>query len=485
MFQSPLVPWSDTLIGVDSANYFYDGSRLLAGDTPYVDFFEHKGPLIMLVNAVGQALAGKAGVALIEWLFILVAASLAYATVRDLFGPLAAGIAVVAMEVEVGYQLHYGNRPEEYVLPFAVLALALLVRFVVKGKLGWLASIGFGATFALAFAAKITSAPLWAAFCLTIVVMLIAQRRWLDLGVAAGGFVAGAAAVIAPIVIWLASKGALGACYDQMIVFNAEYASRKTAELAARVGADWLGDFTVMVAVGVTGALLVWAIKHRRDADPKRGIGQIALLGGKLTCGQLTALTSANLAALMSLLICVSLPGRVYEFYLMLLVPCYLLPMAFVWRAVVTMARGGLTSSMVACIATFAMVAWSVYPHLADVGVRVVISAVNKVLPAQQAVTDVVKTHSQPGATVQVYGNESWIYLESGRTAATRFQYLATDGGAPDAFTAEINEAIRQARPELVVDINGGFVSAGLATGYEQVSTSARDGIRYDIYVRR
>ena len=36
----------------DSGIFIYCGSRALAGDVPYIDFWDHKGPLIFYINAL-------------------------------------------------------------------------------------------------------------------------------------------------------------------------------------------------------------------------------------------------------------------------------------------------------------------------------------------------------------------------------------------------------------------------------------------------
>ena len=43
----------DHLPGTDNGVFLYGGQQLLAGKTPYLDFWDHKGPLIYFINAIG------------------------------------------------------------------------------------------------------------------------------------------------------------------------------------------------------------------------------------------------------------------------------------------------------------------------------------------------------------------------------------------------------------------------------------------------
>lgn len=66
----------ENLPGQDNGVFLYAGQRLLAGDTPYVDFWDHKGPLIFYVNALGLLLGAGSrwGVWLLEYVFLFFAA---------------------------------------------------------------------------------------------------------------------------------------------------------------------------------------------------------------------------------------------------------------------------------------------------------------------------------------------------------------------------------------------------------------------------
>ena len=57
-----------TLPNRDSSVFQYAGAQMLAGKIPYLDFWDHKGPLIFVVNALGAWIHGgdPSGVWLVE-----------------------------------------------------------------------------------------------------------------------------------------------------------------------------------------------------------------------------------------------------------------------------------------------------------------------------------------------------------------------------------------------------------------------------------
>jgi hypothetical protein len=60
---SGIVPWTDSSVFLTIAQ------GMLRGKTPYLDFFDHKGPLIYFINAAGLALGGFTGAWFLELFF--------------------------------------------------------------------------------------------------------------------------------------------------------------------------------------------------------------------------------------------------------------------------------------------------------------------------------------------------------------------------------------------------------------------------------
>jgi hypothetical protein len=270
---SPLSPWSTAVQTADSSDFFYEGARVLAGAAPYVDFFDHKGPAIFLINAAGQVVLGELGVWLVELISLSLAASICYRTMRVLFGTRASFLGTATVLVFVVSCLEHGNFTEEYALPLEMAALAVLVRFAAVDRLGRVGAVTMGVTCAAAFLLKLTTVPLWAAYCLGVAVFLMARRRTREAAAAAVWFLTGALAVLVPVFGWLAARGALGACFDQMIAFNREYAGIMGPGESVGMLVKYFArpDTLAAVSVLVSGGMALWA--WRRQTRGIRGGG--------------------------------------------------------------------------------------------------------------------------------------------------------------------------------------------------------------------
>ncbi len=111
----------------DSSVFIYVAQGILEGDVPYLDRWDHKGPLIYLLNAIGLAIFGMWGLWLLEMAFLIATVWLAYIVLRRQFGFAAA---FFPMAVLAGYFLYFsqnGNHIEQYALLFQFLALYLFV----------------------------------------------------------------------------------------------------------------------------------------------------------------------------------------------------------------------------------------------------------------------------------------------------------------------------------------------------------------------
>lgn len=63
---SPLFPaYSYDAMNRDSEFYLWTGLEILEGKKPYIDFYDHKGPLVFYLNALGMAMGGRYGMGLL------------------------------------------------------------------------------------------------------------------------------------------------------------------------------------------------------------------------------------------------------------------------------------------------------------------------------------------------------------------------------------------------------------------------------------
>jgi hypothetical protein len=126
---SPLVvrfPWTD------SGVFLYIGWRILNGNLPYQDIWDHKGPVLYFINVVGLAFGGGSvwGVWAIQLLALAITFAVLYYLTKTWFGPLAPFVAMIFLFLSFEPFLDGGNLAELYALPLTVLIYFCFYRSV-------------------------------------------------------------------------------------------------------------------------------------------------------------------------------------------------------------------------------------------------------------------------------------------------------------------------------------------------------------------
>lgn len=120
--------------GMDSAVFKTMGQAILQGKIPYADIFDHKGPLLYFINALGQKMIpGRVGILLLQTLSLGVSLFFLYKTARLMTSRIGSFIAVGAVLILFIGLITDGNLSEEWMLPFLSLSFFLSVRHLIVG----------------------------------------------------------------------------------------------------------------------------------------------------------------------------------------------------------------------------------------------------------------------------------------------------------------------------------------------------------------
>ncbi len=217
----PSAPFSECLdnhLAGDTYVYLYVGGLISKGLMPYRDFFDHKGPLLYLMMALGIWIGRVAGVWLVQSVFLFVSAYFAYKTAR-LLTSRAASAAASSLAV-MWYSLGETG-PDTLAVPFLLASLYSFVRFLLNGyTIGRLETLGVGACFGAVLLMKMNLVSLWIVFAASVVVSSIAGKRYVFLLERIALFLSGAALVALPILAWLWFKGAFDDFVRVYLEFN-------------------------------------------------------------------------------------------------------------------------------------------------------------------------------------------------------------------------------------------------------------------------
>jgi 4-amino-4-deoxy-L-arabinose transferase-like glycosyltransferase len=250
----PSAPVFHALPHRDSGVFLYIGQQILEGQVPYRDVWDHKGPLIFYMNALGLALSGGSewGVWVLQLFLLCTAAYLGYTALDRQLGSKTSLLSTVIWLANLVLVWDGGNRVEGFALVFQFAALYALCRLEHRR----LQELVVGCSLALSFLLR----PELAALPLAVGVYLVGSRACarhfrdsLDCGLS---IAAGGTAVFSLVVLVFWSQNALRSMVDATLLYNLAYVSTPPLAHFAAI----LGGSKVLSLLSTLGEIsLLWS----------------------------------------------------------------------------------------------------------------------------------------------------------------------------------------------------------------------------------
>lgn len=155
----------------DSSVFNYVARLILRGGMPYRDTFDHKGPLIYLIDALGLIINRQVGIWIIEFCFSLVTVLFAFKTARVLgCGHISSCVAVAVNVLTISYFFAGGNLVEEYACAFLMTSLYLFCKYFKTKEIKTIELVICGVSFAAVCLLRINMIALWVVMCVGVLV---------------------------------------------------------------------------------------------------------------------------------------------------------------------------------------------------------------------------------------------------------------------------------------------------------------------------
>jgi len=446
----------DHLPGTDNGVFLYGGQQLLAGKTPYLDFWDHKGPLIYFINALGL-LVGKGsrwGVWGVEFIFLVLTAVGIYKITRDQWGKSAGIAAAVYWAYALGQVGHYKyfndtNYTEAYSLLFNVAAVYFWMRSSSSKQAhgGW-----FAMGVATGFSLLLRPNNIGIQVSIVLAEFAAALVRQEIKGFAKKTFILalGVSCVLAVFAIWFFSRGALSDFVDAVFTYNAYYAQKNQVKgFAVSYVAMVAGSFSKLgwfpfVGYGIVLFLWIYRQVKQKTFDTRHENIFILML-----------LIGLPLETILS-----SISGRVFFHYVMIWTPylgllCGVLAKEFLAKLTPpSLAKFVPAVLLPIILASLFATNLPVLKGYARLGNHF-LSHGKEPLEAQTAVVQYIEDVTEPGDTVLVWGNYVWINFLADRASPTQYSYqfpLFMPGYATENRVLNFLAGLQSAPPILIVE---------------------------------
>lgn len=232
---SPFTAYKHYAYNGDSDIFLLAGKVWAEGGIPYLDYWDHKGPLIFFVNMTGWLLTNSInGMFFIDAALMLATMLFTWLTVKLLVPQEHRIIRLLSiwtvMVFTIALMYPYFDMTETLCLPFQACALWIMVKNVKaceqSGTLRVWKSTAYlqGLGFAAMFLTRVTNAITICAFTLVLAVVLVMHRQWKNLAVSVGLFIVGFLTLTVPFSVYFAMHGAFGEFVYGTLTYNLSYA---------------------------------------------------------------------------------------------------------------------------------------------------------------------------------------------------------------------------------------------------------------------
>ena len=222
---SPLYPH---YTGLDSSVFLTMAKGITDGKIPYIDLFDHKGPVFYWMEASGYLLGGRTGVCFFQC-FLLMIDLYFIDRISSLFHTdfLTAAIPFLSAFF---FLFEHGNLTEEFSIPLLLAGIYFELRFLLSENENHSprAAYFYGIIFGLIAFIRLNNAIPFCALLLCVIIILIHKGQWTNLLCNLLCGILGLATVAAPVCLYYYRHNAL---YDMLygtFLHNLIYAKQNT-----------------------------------------------------------------------------------------------------------------------------------------------------------------------------------------------------------------------------------------------------------------
>lgn len=427
------------------------------GKMPYRDIFDHKGPLLYVINFIGFVINASWGIWLLELIAILITLLIIYKTARlftSRFWSLVSTL--LTATIAFSYIWNEATGVETFSLPFIACSLLHFLKFIKNGRLRTkeilLSGVNLGAVLML----RPNMIAVWVIFCIAVVIEFTSKKKFKELFTYIWKFATGITLVVAPLIIWLLFTKSFGAFIDCYFSFNSYYTLHSQAST--------LSNRIHLILKPFKNSLILLG-----------SIGLLAVLIGKRD----TRKTCIYVAITMMLsLFSIASSGRSYSHYYTVLIPCIAIPFS--------LTLGFLSEKIqktALCLILILFSVYSIFPIWTEHAREIITMAKTARLDLNYEqygnVIDYIKRNSSPDDKITTWRNsDSVIYIGSRRLSATKYSYVPEIIGVDENREKEFREQIIENKPKFAILPKNDSTTVSFTGFFESLGYSLADNFK-------
>lgn len=233
----------------DNSIYIVMGTALANGYRPYLDIFDHKGPLLFVLQWIPQLFGGgfQTITVFIQEVFFLFLSLRMLCTIARRYFRIPELFPQIFYLAYLSSLVGEGNLTEEYCNFFILVCISCTLWFFSKPSQSrqslLLCSCMVGACFNVCFLTRANNALPVAGLIVGIFIFLLISARFSEIGICVGGFLLGTLVILIPVFLWLHANNAVEASIQASIFHNLLYSETTSEYSVGRLRALLFGDY--------------------------------------------------------------------------------------------------------------------------------------------------------------------------------------------------------------------------------------------------
>lgn len=420
--------WNNGEAGKDSSVFRTVALMMDQGYVPYRDTFDHKGPLMYILNWLGIQLSYYRGIWVVEYITLFVTFVYMYKIIRLCCTRLMSwGMLLVAVAA-LYPQFEGGNLTEEYAMPFIAVSLYYFTKYLLTSHIHSLQVLLCGICFGAVCLLRPNMVASWGVFSIVVLVKCLHEKKYAEIGRFLLFFLIGIGVIVIPILAWLYGEGALEECIYDYIIFNMRY-----SEVGTQQKWDQIRALISFISIPLLLCLLITAayMVFRKIDYLSTGYGICLLIN----------------------LLAISISGKRFAHYAMILIPLYAYPLGLLgeWLEMSLRKKEKTTSVriLLCLLAILALPRWAI-------GVKDTIECFwnrnnNNMSEATVNVVNYITENTEEDEKITVWGNWDLIHVLSRRLPASKYSFQSSLGVVDPGIYDEYFTELADEEPSLII----------------------------------